>query len=140
MSDLAREIRRLFEAMGPNGRAVLEECRAVYATDLRFEDPMQVTTNIDDFLETMGRLMDRARELSFEVHSQTEAADEIFLTWTMTFAPKLGPRSIVDGVSHLRAREGRIVFQRDYWDLANLFASTVPGGQRILRTVLRPLT
>jgi hypothetical protein len=52
---------------------------------------------------------------------------------------KVGPLFEMDGVSHLQAEDGKVRAHRDYWDLATLFASAVPGGQRILRTVLRPL-
>lgn len=137
---LRERIRDLFQALGPGAEDAIAECRELYADDLRFEDPMQVTTTLEAFIATTERLVRRARELSFTVASIVGTDDEFCLTWTMTFAPKVGPLIEVDGVSHFRARDGRVVHQRDFWDLATLFASALPGGRTVLRTVLRPFT
>jgi hypothetical protein len=42
-------------------------------------------------------------------------------------------------MTRVTLREGRVVHHRDYWDLAELAASGVPAGHRILRAALRPL-
>jgi hypothetical protein len=57
----------------------------------------------------------------------------------MRLRPKIGPLLEVDGVSHLRLEGGKVRRHRDYWDLATLFASGIPGGERLLRLALRPL-
>jgi len=101
---------------------------------------MQVTTDVEAFIATTARLINRARVLSFSVHAVVGTDDEFFFTWTMRFAFKVGPVAQVDGASHFRARDGRVVMHRDYWDLANLLATTVPGGQQVLRAMVRPLT
>ena len=62
----------------------------------------------------------------------------MFLEWTMRGTTKLGLKVKVDGMTRARARDGRIYDHRDYWDLGELMASSVPGGQRILHTVLSP--
>jgi len=137
---LRDRVRALFEAFRPGALDVIEECREVYAPDVRFQDPMQITTDREALLRSLRHLVERPREISFSIHEVSGNDEEFFLTWTMVFAPKLGPRTEVDGVSHLRSRGGLITYHRDYWDLANLFASAVPGGERMLRAVLRPLT
>ncbi len=130
----------MFQRVGPGREDLLDELRPIYAADVHFQDPMQSIDGFDAFVATNRRLLARARELSFEVAPPVGTDDEFFFTWTMRFAPVVGPRFEVEGVSHLRARDGRIVLHRDYWDLASLLASGVPGGAWLLRTALRPLT
>ena len=139
-TSLRERVAELFRALRPGAVTVVATCRQLYAPELRFEDPMQVTTDLDAFIATTERLVQRARELSFTVASIVGTDEEFCLTWTMTFAPKIGPTIEVDGVSHFRARQGRVVEQRDFWDLATLFASAIPGGRSIMRAALRPFT
>jgi hypothetical protein len=57
----------------------------------------------------------------------------------MRCVPKIGPTIQVDGATHLRAKNGRVVYHRDYWDLGEMFASAIPGGHTALRFLLKPL-
>jgi hypothetical protein len=57
----------------------------------------------------------------------------------MRCVPKFGPEIRVDGATHLRAKNGRVFYHRDYWDLGEMFASAIPGGHAALRFLLKPL-
>jgi limonene-1,2-epoxide hydrolase len=116
----------------------IDDLRDLYADDVRFQDPIQTLEGLEAFLAMNRRLLGRARELRFDIHSVTGDDTEFFLAWTMTFAAKLGPRMAVDGTTHARARRGRIVHHRDYWDLGELIASAIPGGRAALRLALSP--
>jgi limonene-1,2-epoxide hydrolase len=117
----------------------VEELRPLYSPDIEFEDPVQKVRGFEAFSGVNVRLAKRARELSFTVERVAGDDTEFFVTWHMRLRPKVGPLFELDGVSHLRAEGGKVRYHRDYWDLAALFASAVPGGQRILRTLLKPL-
>ena len=117
----------------------VEALRPLYADDVRFEDPVQKVETFDDFAGVNVRLARRAKELSFAVERVVGEDAEFFVTWHMRLRPKMGTLFELDGVSHLRSENGRVKWHRDYWDLAALFASALPGGQRILRTILKPL-
>ena len=138
--NLRDRLRELFEKVGPGREDVLDELRPLYADDVHFQDPMQSIDGRDAFLATNRRLLSRARALSFTIAPPVGTDEEFFLTWTMRFAPLVGPTFEVEGVSHLRARDGAIVLHRDYWDMAGLLASGVPGGAWLLRSALRPFT
>ncbi len=79
------------------------------------------------------------RKLDWEIKTARGDDEEVFLEWTMRGTPKLGPAISVSGVTRARARGGLIVDHRDYWDLGEMFASSIPGGQRILHGLLKPL-
>ena len=128
-----------FSRLSADDVTALEELRPLYADDVSFEDPVQRANTLEAFLDVNRRLASRARELSFIVERATGDDTEFFVTWHMKLRPKVGPLFEVDGVSHLRTLGGKVTIHRDYWDLAAFFASAVPGGQRILRMLLKPL-
>ncbi len=113
---------------------------AHYDEDLVFRDPIQTLRGRDAFARMNRSLADRSRAFRFELHDAAGAGAVAFLRWTMHFTPKLGREMSVEGVSYLRTSDaGLIVEHVDYWDLPSFFASAVPGGAAVLRTVLRPL-
>src|SRR5262245_23994562 len=128
-----------FTRLSADDPSSLEELRALYADDMTFEDPIQKVQGIDAFVGLNRRLARRSRELSFSIERVVGDDTEFFIIWHMRFRPKIGPLFELDGVSHARAEGGQVRHQRDYWDLAALFASAVPGGQRVLRALLKPL-
>ncbi len=129
----------LFSRLTAEDDSVLDELRGHYAKDVSFEDPVQKVQGVEAFIALNRRLARRARELSFSVESVVGDDTEFFVTWHMRLRPKMGPLFEVDGVSHLRTEGGKVRSHRDYWDLGALFASAIPGGQELLRLVLKPL-
>lgn len=128
----------LFSAVAPKREDLLASLRAIYASDMVFQDPMQKIHGVDAFIETNRKLMSRAKELHFDVEPPVGTDDEFFMTWTMRFRAKIGPELATDGVTHIRARGGRIFYHRDHWDLVSLSASALPGGPSLLRAAMRP--
>lgn len=128
-----------FSQMSPADRSFIEKLRPLYSPDVEFEDPVQNVQGYEEFVGVNVRLAKRTRELSFTIDRVAGDDTEFFVTWHMRVRPTIGPLLALDGVSHLRAEGGKVRYHRDYWDIAALFASAIPGGQRILRTVLKPL-
>lgn len=120
--------------------AALDGLRETYADDLVFHDPIQIVRGLPDFLAMNERLVGRMKTLEWTILGTWSNADDesACIEWNMTGKPKLGPVFSVDGMSRVTARAGRVTQHRDYWDLGELAASGVPGGQKILRTLLRP--
>ena len=137
---LRERLRALFEELRPGREDLLDQLRGLYDAHFHFEDPMQALDDVDDFLETTRKLMRRSRDLAFSVRTLVGTDDEFFMTWTMRLVPKLGPKLEVEGISHVRASQGKVLYQRDYWDMTSLVASGVPAGTRLLRAALRPFT
>ena len=138
-SDLSDRLRDALRALGPGRPEAIEALRPLYDEAVEFRDPIQTLRGLDAFLAMNRRLMGRVRALSFEVTSARGDADEVFLAWTMRATARIGPTIVVDGVTHARARAGKVVHHRDYWDLGQMLASIIPGGERVLRGILRPL-
>lgn len=128
-----------FSRISADDPSAVEALRPLYADDVAFEDPVQKVEGIEEFIGLNQRLVKRARELSFSVNRVVGDDNEFFITWHMRMRPKMGPLFELDGVSHIRAEGGKVRDHHDYWDLAALFASAIPGGQRLLRLLLKPL-
>ncbi|MEO8878430.1 MAG: nuclear transport factor 2 family protein [Polyangiaceae bacterium] len=138
-TSFTERIRELLESLRPDDLDGVEKLRAVYDVGVIFEDPIQKVQGIEAFVALNRRLLGRAKELTFTVSDVAQTGDASFLTWTMRCVPKLGPTIHVDGATHLRVKNERVVSHRDYWDLGELFASSIPGGHRALRFLLKPM-
>jgi ketosteroid isomerase-like protein len=120
------KLRGAMAAISGVGESELPQLEALYDADVRFQDPIQTLEGREAFIEMNRRLLRRSRSLRFEVGEVMEQEDTVFLTWTMFFHPKVGPEMTIEGASHLRVREGRIAYHRDYWDLLSSAAEAMP--------------
>jgi hypothetical protein len=93
---------------------------------------------LPDFVRMNERLVGRMKYLDWTILGTWGDDETAVLEWNMTGRPKLGPEFSVDGMTRVVARSERITQHRDYWDLGELAASGVPGGQRILHALLKP--
>jgi hypothetical protein len=111
-----------------------------YDEALVFRDPIQTLHGREAFARMNRTLAERSRSFRFDLHDAEGSGSVVFLRWTMHMTPKLGRAMNVEGVSYLRtSAAGLVVEHVDYWDLPTFFASAVPGGAAVLRTLLRPL-
>lgn len=129
----------VFTSLDAQDRDCVEQLRPLYAPTVRFQDPLQTLLGVEEFLAMNRRLLSRSRELRFVLEARAFEGSRGFLTWKMILVPKLGPRVVVAGVTHVLLRDGLVLEHRDYWDLAELFASAIPGGRTALRWALKPL-
>jgi hypothetical protein len=125
-------------ALVPQRPDALQELLPLYADDMVFRDPIQILHGKDAFAKMNERLLRRMRTLEWTIETVRGDDSDLFLEWKMRGTTNLGPRVQVDGVTRARARDGRIVDHRDYWDLGELVASAVPGKPRLLRAIVRP--
>lgn len=137
---LAERVAALLVELVPDRPGALSNLKALYATDVVFRDPIQEVRGLAAFVELNERLLRRMNSLSWTIRGTTGNEENGTIEWSMHGAPKFGPKVAVDGMTRLRARDGKVIDHRDYWDLGELVASTIPGGQRILRKVLSPLS
>ena len=137
-SSLAERLSAALVALTPDQPAAVHDLRALYAPDMVFRDPIQEVRGLEPFIAMNARLLRRMRRLSWTI-TLARGDDKIaFLEWRMSGAAKLGPKLEVEGMTRVSARGGLIIEHRDYWDLGELAASSLPGGRRLLRALLSP--
>jgi limonene-1,2-epoxide hydrolase len=138
-SPFALQIRDAFVAITPEQPGAVDALSRLYDAAVLFRDPIQTLRGRESFLAMNRRLLGRMRRLEWDVHTTLGDDREVFLEWTMRAWPKLAPALVVDGVTRIRHEGGLVVDHRDYWDVGEMFASALPGGQKLLHLVRTPL-
>ncbi|HET9626554.1 MAG TPA: nuclear transport factor 2 family protein [Kofleriaceae bacterium] len=139
MTQLGERLRDALVALTPDNAGAVEGLAPLYDPAMVFRDPIQTIRGREEFLAMNRRLLRRMRRLTWDVTAVQGTEDEVFLEWRMQCGLRLGPSLDVDGTTRVRARGGLIVDHRDYWDLGEMIASALPGGQRLLNALRAPL-
>jgi len=135
-TSLGKRWSRALETLFRERESALPAFLSLYDEHIQFQDPLQRVSGLDAFAELNRRFLVRARRLAITVEDMAEQDNVLFASWRMHFAPRLGPELTLEGASHLRVREGRILYQRDHFDIAGGVASAVPGLSSLYRAVL----
>jgi limonene-1,2-epoxide hydrolase len=138
-AEIADAIVLAFNDFAKDPEAQLQRVAPLYDENVRFTDPIQTLDGREAFIDMNRRLVARSKELRFDVFERAVDGDNIFFTWRMVFAMKVGPRLEIEGTSHLRVTNGRVTLHRDYWDLAGSVADSIPLAAPFYRALVSKL-
>lgn len=89
-----------------------------YHPDIVFQDSIQRVEGIEEFKALCARLTDRCRELRMNMQAIAQNGNTIMMQWIMTMMFDKFPSTPIFGSTVLTLHEdGRIIGQRDYYDL-----------------------
>ncbi len=109
-----------------------------YDEDILFRDSIQELRGIDDFKSMTERLARRSKELKMKIVRAVMEQNMVFVEWEMTILFKKTRTSVLYGTSRLLLNEeGKIVEQRDYYDLWGDIFDNIPGFRRMYRRFMR---
>lgn len=109
-----------------------------YDEKILFKDSIQEIRGIEEFKSMTERLAKRSKELKMKILRAAMQDDFIFIEWEMTILFKRTRRAIVYGSSRLTLSErGKIIEQRDYYDLWGDIFDNIPGFRKIYRRFMR---
>jgi limonene-1,2-epoxide hydrolase len=109
-----------------------------YHPDIVFQDSIQRIEGIEGFIALCERLTKRCKELRMEIHAAAQDGRVIFMQWTMTMMFDKFPSTPVCGSTVLTLGEdGRIVNQRDYYDLWGDIFNGIPWFRAPYRKFMR---
>jgi len=109
-----------------------------YHPDIVFQDSIQRIEGIEEFKGLCERLTERCQELRMDIHAASMEKNVIFLQWTMTMMFKKFPSTPVYGSTVLTLHEdGRIIGQRDYYDLWGDIFNGIPWFREPYRKFMR---
>ena len=109
-----------------------------YHPDVIFQDSIQRIQGKDEFVALCARLTKRCKQLHMDIHSVAQNANVIFLQWTMTMSFKRFPSTPMYGCTRLTLHDdGRIIEQRDYYDLWGDIFNGIPSFRRGYRKFMR---
>jgi limonene-1,2-epoxide hydrolase len=109
-----------------------------YHPDLVFQDSIQRLEGIADFQAMCRRLTDRCKKLHMEILSLVQDGRVVLMDWKMTMSFKKFPDTPIYGSTKLVLHEdGRIIEQRDYYDLWGDIFNGIPRFRKIYRNFMR---
>jgi len=98
-----------------------------YDNNIYFRDSIQEIRGIKEFTAMTVRLTQRSKDLKMKIVNAVMEENIIFLEWEMTIKFKKNPSSVLYGSSRLTLNtEGKIIEQRDYYDLWGDIFDNIP--------------
>ncbi|MBN1299135.1 MAG: nuclear transport factor 2 family protein [Actinobacteria bacterium] len=105
-----------------------------------FQDSIQKIEGINAFKEMCKRLTKRCEKLTMDIYSIAQEDNIIFLEWKMTMVFRKSPNSPIFGCTRLKLHEdGRIIEQRDYFDLWGDIFNKIPGFRIAYRKFMKKI-
>ena len=109
-----------------------------YHPDVVFQDSIQRLEGIKEFTALCERLTKRCERLQMEILSIAQDANVILMDWIMTMSFNKYPDTPVYGSTTLILHEdGRIIAQRDYFDLWGDIFNGIPYFKKTYRKFMR---
>ena len=109
-----------------------------YHPEIVFRDSIQQIEGLAEFKKMCDRLTKRCSKLVMDIHSIGQADNVIFMEWTMTMVFRNLPNTSMHGCTKLTLHEdGRIIEQRDYFDLWGDILDRVPGLNWLYRKFMK---
>ena len=136
--DVSR-VAQCYQTLSKDNLFLLEQ---IYHQDVVFEDAahrLEGFSNLFDYFQALYRNVIRC---DLSIHERCQVEDKGFITWTMTLQhPKLkqGCAIEVQGVSHLRFSEGKVIYHRDYFDLGEMLYEHLPLLGSVIKAIKKRL-
>ena len=109
-----------------------------YHPNITFQDSIQKIDGIQDFKAMCDRLTRRCKQLRMDISSIAQGkngdTDFFIMDWKMTMSFRKSPSTPIYGCTRLDLHpDGRIIAQRDYYDLWGDIFNGIPGFGRLYR-------
>ena len=109
-----------------------------YDANIYFRDSIQAIHGIAEFTAMTERLTRRSKDLKMNIVNAVMEENKIFIEWEMTLSFKKYPSSVLYGSSRLTiSAEGKILEQRDYYDLWGDIFDNIPRFGKAYRKFLK---
>jgi len=109
-----------------------------YDINIYFRDSIQEIHGIDEFTAMTERLTKRSKDLKMNIVNASMEGNIVFIEWEMTLSFKKYPSSILYGSSRLTINEeGKIIEQRDYYDLWGDIFDNIPRFGKAYRKFMK---
>ena len=109
-----------------------------YDDNIYFRDSIQELHGIEEFTAMTVRLTERSKDLKMNIIKAVAEENIIFIEWEMTISFKKNPSSILYGSSRLTLNnEGKIIEQRDYYDLWGDIFDNIPRFGKAYRRFMK---
>ena len=105
-----------------------------YDENIHFRDSIQAIHGIYEFRAMTERLTNRSKDLKMNIVNAVMHEGIVFIEWEMTIKFKKNPSSVLYGSTRLTLNEeGKIIEQRDYYDLWGDIFDNIPRFGKVYR-------
>jgi limonene-1,2-epoxide hydrolase len=109
-----------------------------YDEEIYFRDSIQELRGMEEFRAMTERLTDRSNDLKMHIVRTAQQDKDIFIEWEMTIKFKRNPSSVLFGTSRVTLNEeGKIIEQRDYYDLWGDIFDNIPRFGKAYRRFMK---
>jgi limonene-1,2-epoxide hydrolase len=109
-----------------------------YDNSIYFRDSIQEIKGIEEFTLMTERLTKRSKDLKMKIVNAVMDKNIIFIEWEMTIKFKKNPSSVLFGSSRITLNnEGKIIEQRDYYDLWGDIFDNIPRFGKAYRRFMK---
>ena len=109
-----------------------------YDDSIYFRDSIQELHGMEEFKAMTERLTDRSNDLKMHIVRTAQQDKFIFIEWEMTIKFKKNPSTVMYGSSRVTLNdEGKIIEQRDYYDLWGDIFDNIPRFGKAYRRFMR---
>ncbi|WP_214079624.1 nuclear transport factor 2 family protein [Mesotoga sp.] len=135
----ADQIRELWsKTYNTEGKPDWSHILPYYDDNILFKDTIQEIRGIEEFKKMTERLAERSKELKMAVLRVIMEDKVVFVEWEMTILFKKTRTSVIYGASRLSiSEEGKIIEQRDYYDLWGTIFDNIPLFRKPYRRFMR---
>ncbi|CCU84979.1 conserved hypothetical protein [Mesotoga infera] len=135
----ADQIRELWsKTYNTQGKPDWSHILPYYDDNILFKDTIQEIRGIEEFKKMTERLAERSKELKMAVLRVIKEDNVVFVEWEMTILFKKTRTSVIYGASRLSlSEEGKIIEQRDYYDLWGDIFDNIPSFRKPYRRFMR---
>jgi ketosteroid isomerase-like protein len=116
----------------------LELLSNIYHQDVTFVDPIHKVEGFDNLYDYFKRLYLNLASCDFVIEDVIEQGTYAAIYWKMTYTHKKlnqGKPVTVFGHSHLKARDDKVIYHRDYLDLGVMIYEQLPLIGRVIRWI-----
>ncbi len=111
-----------------------------YDDKIYFRDSIQEIRGIKEFKAMTERLVERSKDIKMKMINTLFERNIIFFEWEMGLSFKKSPNSKIFGASRLTLNDnGKIIDQRDYYDLWGDILDNIPGIAKGYRKFMRKM-
>jgi len=135
----AESIRELWsKTYNTEGKPDWSHILPYYDEAIYFRDSIQEIHGLEEFKAMTRRLTDRSNDLTMKIVRTAQQNKDIFIEWEMTIKYKKNPSSILYGSSRVTLNEeGKIIAQRDYYDLWGDIFDNIPRFGKAYRRFMK---
>lgn len=109
-----------------------------YDEEIYFRDSIQELKGIAEFKLMTERLTKRSKDLKMHLVNVVQNDFDFFIEWEMTISYKKYPSSVMYGISRITINShGKIIEQRDYYDLWGDIFDNIPKFGKIYRKFMK---